>query len=85
MNGTSLLQSLMTIPEPLYPASSIVIPADGWNIPIHDKPHILTAIRQWRLYYFASPEARKTAAESIVRQAVKFAIVAEGMALLKSK
>jgi hypothetical protein len=84
MNGTTLLQALMAAPEPKPGGSTIVIdPADGWQIPIHDAPHIRRAILSWPLYHFSTAEVRKDAAQRIVARAVRLGIVAEGLALVK--
>ena len=82
MNGSSLLQALMAVPEPKVDAI-VIDPKDGWQIPIHDSAHVRRAIQSWPAYRFATPAARKDAAQRIVACAVRLGIVAEALALVK--
>lgn len=84
MNGSTLLQRLMAIPEPSAEAEAITLSGEQWEIPIHDAPHVRIAIGQWPRYRFPSPAARKNAANKIVQRAVKLGIVSEGLKLVKA-
>lgn len=82
MNHSSLLQSLLAIPQPALGPTTIMIGED-WNIPLYGKANLLTAVGQWHLYVFASLESRQTAARSVAQLASKWGVVPDCLRILR--
>ena len=84
MTAHALLKVLLDTPEPSAGHGAILLSGEDWDIPIHDKSHTYLAIVQWRRYRFGKGIDREAVAKRLVKKAIEFGIVSQGLQIVKS-